>query len=53
MAIYVSRGGHTANKELPKQLAAQFRLATLDHNWLADEDAVTSLTVNQQGEHPY
>ena len=37
------------NKDIPARLGQQFGLRHLNHNWLADEDAVTSLTVNQQG----
>ncbi len=40
------------SKEIPVLLGRRFGLEHLDHNWLADDDAVTSLTVNDQGQHP-
>ena len=44
MAIYAS--SETApDKELPRLLARQFGLARLDHNWLADDDGISSVTV--------
>ncbi len=48
MAIYAS-SGRTANKELPRRLGAQFGLAHLDANWLADEDGVSQVTVREGG----
>jgi len=48
MAIYASP--HTGpDKELPRLLARQFGLARLDHNWLADEDGISSVTVAGEG----
>lgn len=41
-----------ADKQIPVRLGRQFGLQHLDHNWLADDDAVTSLQVNDQGAHP-
>ena len=40
------------DKEIPVKLGQQFGLRRLNHNWLADEDAITSLAVNDQGSHP-
>ena len=40
------------DKAIPKMLGAQFGLHNLNHNWLADEDAITSLTINAEGDHP-
>jgi len=40
------------DKEIPKFIGEQFGLVNLNHNWLADEDAITSLTVNDEGSHP-
>ncbi|WJW74948.1 TauD/TfdA family dioxygenase [Thiohalobacter sp. IOR34] len=40
------------DKSVPRLLGEQFGLCRLDHNWLADEDAITSLTVNPEGDHP-
>ena len=39
-----------ADKRIPVQLGRQFGLNRLDHNWLADADAVTSLQVSQQAQ---
>jgi hypothetical protein len=33
------------DRELPRLLARQFGLARLDHNWLADDDGISSVTV--------
>ncbi len=44
MAIYAS-AVRAADKELPRRLGAQFGLAHLDANWLADEDGVSQVTV--------
>ncbi len=49
MAIYASP--HTeADKELPRRMGEQFGLTRLDHNLLADEDAITTLTVAEEQE---
>lgn len=40
------------DKDIPARLGAQFGLHRLNHNWLADEDAITSLKVNDDGDHP-
>ncbi len=40
------------DKDIPQKLGQQFGLSHINHNWLADEDAITSLTVNPDGEHP-
>jgi hypothetical protein len=40
------------SKDIPVMLGRQFGLEHLDHNWLADDDAVTSLMVNDQDQHP-
>ena len=45
MAVYASRLGAAADKEIPRRLGAQFGLSRLDSNLLADEDAITSLQV--------
>lgn len=45
MAVYASRLGATADKDIPRRLGEQLGLTRLDHNLLADEDAVTSLQV--------
>lgn len=51
MAIYKS-SNLQEDKAIPRCLGAQFGLNRLNHNWLADEDAITSLAVNNQGNHP-
>ena len=49
MAIYVS--APTSDKEAVHQLGKQFGLRNLDHNRGADEDAITSLTVQEDAFH--
>lgn len=44
MAIYASRVTDE-DKEVPRRLGAQLGLATLDTNFLADEDGITSIAV--------
>lgn len=51
MVIYAS-AARGENKDLPRRVGEQFGLLNLNHNWLADEDAITSLTVNDEGDHP-
>ena len=53
MAIYASRVGDDADKDIPRRLGLQLGLELLDSNWLADDDGITALTVNQQGSHPF
>lgn len=49
MAIYASP--HTeADKALPRRMGEQFGLSRLDHNLLADEDAISTLTVAEEQE---
>jgi hypothetical protein len=52
MVIYAARVGDDPDKEIPRGMARQFGLERINHNWLADEDAVTSITVNPEGDHP-
>jgi len=52
MAIYATRFGADPDKSIPRELGRQFGLEHLDHNFLADEDAITSITVNPEGDHP-
>lgn len=49
LAIYASRCGTAPDKDIPRKLGLQFGLKHLDHNLLADEDAITSLTVAAGG----
>jgi len=52
MAVYASHGGDAEDKSIPAALARQFGLAHIDHNWLADGDAITPLTVHADGKRP-
>lgn len=52
MAVYASSAGDLADKEIPAGLGRQFGLVHLDHNWLADDDAISSLTVSEAGARP-
>ena len=49
MAIYVSKCTE-ADKEIPRKLGQQLGLVHLDSNMLADEDAISALTVAEGGE---
>ena len=53
MAIYVGATGSDPDKAISHQLGAQFGLLNLDRNYLSDDDGLTSLTVNPEGEHPH
>jgi alpha-ketoglutarate-dependent taurine dioxygenase len=52
MAIYRSGLGNNPDKAPLTALAARFGLRHLDSNLLADDDGLTSITVNPEGEHP-
>ena len=52
MVIYAAAGFTDEDKAIPQTVAAQFGLLRLDSNFLADEDGISSLTVNPEGEHP-
>lgn len=52
MAIYRSRLGNNPDKAPLVALAARFGLTHLDSNLLADDDGLTSITVNPEGDHP-
>ncbi|TNF84892.1 MAG: taurine catabolism dioxygenase TauD [Gammaproteobacteria bacterium] len=45
MVVYSSGLGELAEKDIPRQLGAQFGLQHLDPNMLADDDGITSLHV--------
>lgn len=45
MAIYASTAHTEADKDLPRRMGEQFGLVQLDRNLLADEDAISTLTV--------
>ena len=48
MAIYASTSHTEADKDLPRRMGEQFGLQHLDRNVLADEDAISSLTVAEE-----
>jgi alpha-ketoglutarate-dependent taurine dioxygenase len=52
MVIYVGKTGSDPDKSIPRAVAERFGLRQLNHNWLADDDGLTSLTVNDEGNHP-
>lgn len=52
MAIYRTDTGGDPDKAKPRALAARFGLSHLDSNLLADDDGLTSITVNPEGDHP-
>ncbi|KAA6185265.1 TauD/TfdA family dioxygenase [Thiohalocapsa marina] len=45
MVVYVGRTGDDPDKDIPRLLGARFGLHRLDHNPGADDDAITSITV--------
>ncbi len=49
MVIYVSNIGNDADPEIPLSMGRAFDLYELDHNWLADESGLTSLTASDEG----
>ncbi len=57
MAIWAGLSGHDSDKEIIRSLGRSFGLEHLDHNMCADNDAITSLTVQsdalRQGYIPY
>ena len=53
MALYASPLGAEADKAIPRLLGAQLGLTHLDHNWLADDDGITSLAVQSDGARPH
>jgi alpha-ketoglutarate-dependent taurine dioxygenase len=52
MAIYRSQQGTNPDKAPLVTMAAKFGLRHLDSNLLADDDGLTSITVNPEGDHP-
>lgn len=51
LAIYVGKTGDDPDKEIPRALGLRLGLVRLDHNPGADEDAITSLTVQTDRRH--
>lgn len=52
MAIYRTVLDGNPDKAIPRALAERFGLVHLDSNLLADDDGLTSITVNPEGDHP-
>ncbi len=52
MAIYRTRLAGNPDKAIAQNLAERFGLNHLDSNLLADDDGLTSITVNPEGDHP-
>lgn len=52
MAIYASTAHTEADKDLPRRMGEQFGLVKFDHNLLADEDAISTLTVAEEESGP-
>lgn len=48
MVVYAT-GDRSADKDLPRLLAAQCGLVHLDRNWLADDDGISRVTVAEGG----
>lgn len=51
MAIYVGKTGNAPDKAIPTEIGAAFGLLRLDHNRGADDDAISSLTVQTDARH--
>jgi len=51
MAVYASPSGGEVDKEIPRLLGRQLGLVRLDHHMGADEDAISSLTVQSDTLH--
>jgi len=51
MALLSTPLGGEADKAIPRRLGEQFGLVHLDSNYLADDDGISSLTVNPEAEH--
>ena len=49
MAIYAGNTGDDPDPEIPFAIARQFGVSGLNKNWLADENALSSLTVRENG----
>lgn len=51
MVIYAGTTGDDPDKAIPQAVARQFGLQHLNHNWLADTDGITSLSVHNDAAH--
>jgi len=52
MAIYATELGDDPDKAIARRLGERFGLVHLDANLLSDDDGLTSITVNPEGDHP-
>ncbi|OOZ40330.1 taurine catabolism dioxygenase TauD [Solemya pervernicosa gill symbiont] len=52
MVIYDGGTGDDPDKAIPRAIGERFGLRRMDANYLSDEDGITSLTVNPEGDHP-
>lgn len=48
MAIYIGNTADNPAREIPHYIGQRFGLNNLNHNWLGDDDGLTSLTVADQ-----
>ncbi len=51
MAVYAGKTGNDPDKAIPRLLGARFGLTRLDNNMLADDDGLSSLTVQADDAH--
>jgi alpha-ketoglutarate-dependent taurine dioxygenase len=51
MAVYLSAVGDEPDKDIPRLLGERFGLRRLDHNPGADEDAITSISIQSDALH--
>lgn len=49
MVIYAGNTGDDPDPKIPLTIGRAFKVSRLDHNWLADESGLTSLTVVDEG----
>ncbi|NOZ11495.1 MAG: taurine catabolism dioxygenase TauD [Gammaproteobacteria bacterium] len=49
MVLYVGKTGTDPDRSIPHAIGRQFGVQALDHNWLSDDDGLTSLTVVEEG----
>jgi len=52
MVLYAGNTGSDPDKAIPRTIGERFGLMRMDANYLSDEDGLTSLTVNPEGDHP-
>ncbi len=49
MVLYAGKTGGNPDRSIPHAISRQFGVQALDHNWLSDDDGLTSLTVVEEG----